>query len=319
MMQRCFKGGKRMSSGVFRKKNYKVNQLSTGWNLFFSLIVIFVAFCAVMPVVLVISISLSSAKSIALGGYSFIPKEWSLEAYKAIADMAGSFGRSYMMTIFYTVTNVVLGLFLMSMFAYVLARKDFVYRRQLSFFIFASTLFSGGLVANYILRTRILDIENTIWVFIIPGAIQVFDIIILRSFAQTTIPDALYDSAKIDGAGDFQIYFKIVLPLFKAGLATIGLFNVVEKWNDWNTAVLYAQDAKLVPVMTVLHRIQENMNYLKSSDFAGSQEAMEQLATIPSESTRMAISIIAILPLMVMYPFFQKYFVRGMTVGSVKG
>lgn len=308
-----------MSSGFLRRKHYKVNQLSVGWNLFFSLIVLFVAFCAFMPVVLVISISFSSAKSIALGGYSFIPKEWSWDAYKAIADMAGSFGRSYMMTIFYTGTNVVLGLFLMSMFAYVLARKDFVYRRQLAFFIFASTLFSGGLVANYILRTKILNIDDTIWVFIIPGAIQVFDIIILRSFAQTTIPDALYDSAKIDGAGDLQIYFKIVLPLFKAGLATIGLFNVVEKWNDWNTAVLYTQNAKLAPVMTVLHRIQENLSFLTSSEFAGSQEALDQLANLPTESTRMAITIISVLPLMVMYPFFQKYFVRGMTVGSVKG
>lgn len=304
---------------MLRRKQYKVNQLSTGWNLFFSLIVLFVAFCAFMPVVLVISISFSSAKSIALGGYTFIPKEWSLDAYKAIIDMAGSFGRSYMMTIFYTGTNVVLGLFLMSMFAYVLARKDFAYRRQLAFFIFASTLFSGGLVANYILRTQILNIDNTIWVFIIPGAIQVFDIIILRSFAQTTIPDALYDSAKIDGANDFQIYIKIVMPLFKAGLATIGLFNVVEKWNDWNTAVLYTQNAKLAPVMTVLHRIQENVSFLTSNEFAGSPEMMEELKNLPSESTRMAITIISILPLMLMYPFFQKYFVRGMTVGSVKG
>ena len=308
-----------MSSGLLRRKHYKVNQLSPGWNLVFSLIVLFVAFCAFMPVVLVISISFSSAKSIALGGYSFIPKEWSWDAYKAIADMAGSFGRSYMMTIFYTGTNVVLGLFLMSMFAYVLARRDFVYRRQVAFFIFASTLFSGGLVASYILMTKILNIDDTIWVFIIPGVIQVFDIIILRSFAQTTIPDALYDSAKIDGAGDFQIYFKIVLPLFKAGLATIGLFNVVEKWNDWNTAVLYTQNAKLAPVMTVLHRIQENLSFLTSSEFAGSQEALDQLANLPTESTRMAITIISVLPLMVMYPFFQKYFVKGMTVGSVKG
>jgi len=309
-----------MSSGALHRKQYRVNQLSTGWNLFFSLIVLFVAFSTFMPVLLVVSISFSSAKSIALGGYSFIPKEWSLAAYEAIADMAGSFGRSYLMTIFYTGTNVVGGLFLMSMFAYVLARKDFVYRRQLAFFMYASTLFSGGLVANYILKTRILNMDNTIWVFIIPGMIQVFDIIVLRSFAQTTIPEALYDSAKIDGANDFQIYFKIVMPLFKAGIATIGLFNVVGKWNDWNTAVLYSQgNAKLVPVMTVLHRIQENVEFLKSNEFAGSPEIMEELANLPSESTRMAITIIAILPLMIMYPFFQKYFVKGMTIGSVKG
>lgn len=303
-----------------RRKHYKVNQISVGWNLVFSFILAFLAFCTLMPVLLTVVISFSSAESLALNGYRFIPSEWSLEAYRAIAKMGSSFGRSYLNTIFYTVTNTVLGLFLMSMFAYVLARKDFVYRRQISFFIFFTTLFSGGLVPNYILNTRFLHLNDTVWIFIVPGLIQVFDVIILRTFLQTTIPDSLFDSAKIDGANDFQVYVRIVMPLFKAGLATIGLFNVVENWNNWFTATLYIENPKLVPIMTLLHRIQANLDFLKANtEFANTQEGMELMASLPSESCRMAISVVAILPLMVMYPFFQKYFVRGMMVGSVKG
>jgi len=303
-----------------RKKQYKVNQISDGWNLLFSLLMIVLAFCTVMPIILMVVISFSSAESIALNGYKYIPSEWSLEAYKAIAKMGSSFGRSYLMTIFYTAVGTVLGLIVMSMFAYVLARKDFVYRRQLSFWIFFTTLFSGGLVPSYILNTRYLHINDTIWIFILPTLVSAFDIIILRTFVQTTIPDALFDSAKIDGANDFQVYLHIVLPLFKAGLATVGLFKVVENWNNWFTGVLYIENPKLVPIMTLLQKIQKDIEYLKSNtEFANSQEGMELMANLPSEACRMAISVIAILPLMVMYPFFQKYFVKGMTVGSVKG
>lgn len=309
-----------MARGFLRRKHYKVNQISLGWDLFFSLLVLLVAFCTFMPILLVICISFSSAESIALNGYKYIPSEWSLLAYESIAKMGSSFGRSYLMTIFYTVTNTVLGLFLMSMFAFVLARKDFTYRRHLTFFIFFTTLFSGGLIPSYILNTRYLHLYDTIWIFILPGLIQVFDVIILRTFLQTTVPDALFDSAKIDGANDFQVYWHIVMPLFKAGLATVGLFNVVDNWNNWFTATLYIENPKLVPIMTLLQRIQNDLEFLKSNTvFANSEEGMMLLMNLPSEATRMAIAIVAILPLMVMYPFFQKYFVKGMTVGSVKG
>ena len=137
---------------------------------------------------------------------------------------------------------------------------------------------------------------------------------------QQTIPDTLFDAAKIDGANDFQVYLRIVMHLFKAGLATIGLFNVVSSWNNWFTGILYIENPKLVPVMTLLQRIQNNIDYLKANaDMEGTPDAMEILNSIPSESTRMAIAIIAILPLLVIYPFFQKYFVKGLTIGSVKG
>ena len=309
-----------MRNNSLKNRKYVVNQITPAWNLVFTLIIIVLVVLTLIPMFLVLSISLSSAKSITLHGYKLIPMEWSLEAYKAVARMGSSVGRSYLNTIFYTAVNVIVGLFLMSMFAYVLARKDFKYRYPVSFFIFFTTLFTGGLVPTYILYTQHLHINNKIWVFIIPGLIQAFDIIMLRTFCQTTIPEELFDSAKIDGANDFQIYWHIVMPLFKAGLATVGLFNVVSKWNEWFTGILYNENPDLQPIMTVLQKIQKTIDFLKANtEFDTSQESMEFIANLPSESTRMALALISILPLLIMYPFFQRYFVQGLTVGSVKG
>ena len=151
-----------------------------------------------------------------------------------------------------------------------------------------------------------------------PGLVSAFDVIILRTFVQTSVPDSLFESAKLDGANDFQTYFYILLPLFKAGLATIGLFNVVAKWNDWFTGLLYVEDKKLVPIMTVLQQIQKAINYL-TSQADNNPDAQAALDSLPGESARMALAMFAIFPLLNAYPFFQKYFVKGLTVGSVKG
>lgn len=302
------------------KRKYRVNEISRGWNAFLSLCFGGLAIITVLPLVLIICISFSSAESLTRNGYKFIPAEWSLQAYNSVAQLGSSFGQSYKMTIFYAFFGTALSLFVMSMLAYVLARKDFKYRRGLSLYVFFTTLFSGGLVPSYVLNARYLHLNDTIWIFLLPSLVSAFDVIVLRTFVQSSIPDSLFDAAKIDGANDFQVYWRIVLPLFKAGLATIGLFNVVSRWNNWFTGMLYIENSKLVPIMTLLQKIQKNIDYLKNNtDVANSQEGMAMLQNIPSESARMAIAIIAILPLLVIYPFFQKYFVKGLTVGSVKG
>lgn len=302
------------------KRKYRVNELSPAWNAFWACIMTFFALVFIIPIILVISISLSSSESLTLNGYKFIPSEWTITTYTSIITATNAFWQAYKMTIFYCVVGTVLSLFVMSMLAYVLARKEFKYRKALSFFVFFTTLFSGGLVSSYILNVRYLHLNDTIWIFLLPSLVSSFDVIILRTFIQTTIPDTLFDAAKIDGANDFSIYINVVLPLFKAGLATIGLFNVVGRWNDWFTGVMYIEDPKLVPIMTLLQRIQNSIESLKSdTQLANSPDAAEMLKNLPSESTRMAMAILAILPMLVMYPFFQKYFVKGLTVGSVKG
>ena len=303
-----------------KKRKYRANEISAGWNTVLTLCFTALAIFSITPLVLIICISFSSAESLAQNGYKFIPSEWSMKAYESVAQMGSSFGQSYKMTIFYAFFGTALSLFVMSLLAYVLARKDFKYRRVLSFYVFFTTLFSGGLVPSYILNARYLHLNDTIWIFILPSLVSAFDVIILRTFVQTSIPESLFDAAKIDGANEFQVYWLIVLPLFKAGLATIGLFNVVSRWNNWFTGMLYIENPKLVPVMTLLQRIQKNIDYIKANtDMAESPEVLEMLQNIPSESARMAIAIIAMLPLLVIYPFFQKYFVKGLTVGSVKG
>lgn len=302
-----------------RKKGFHHNQISAGWNIGFSLLLLLLMLTVFVPLLLVISISFSSAASIAHNGYQFFPEEVVLDAYNAIVKMGATVGRSYLNTIFYTAVTTVLSLFVMSMLAYVLSRKDFKQRRLISFLVYFTTLFSGGLVPSYVLNVRYLHLNDTIWIFILPFLVSAFDVIILRSFIQKSIPDSLIESAKLDGANDFQIYLKFVLPLSKAGLASVGLFTAVTRWNDWFTGTMYAENPKLIPVMTLLQRIQKNVELLKSDpELASSVDGMELLKSMPSESVRMAISILSVLPLLVIFPFFQKYFVKGMTIGSVK-
>ena len=302
-----------------RRKRLRINEVSPAAGVVLIIVMTFLTLVIVLPLVLVIIISISSTESLARNGFTYFPSSFSIEAYRFLFRAGGTILRSYLNTIFYTVVGTLLSLFVMSMFAYVLSLKAFRPRRVITFIAFFTTLFYGGLVPEYILYTQYLHFNNTIWIFLLPNVVNAFYVIILRTFIQTSIPDSLYESAKIDGANDWTIYTRIVLPLSKAGLATIALFNVVERWNNWFTGLLYVENAKLVPIMTYLQRIQKDLEYLKRNmDIAG-PDVVEMMKNLPSESARMAIAVIAVAPLMVMYPFFQKYFVKGMTIGSVKG
>lgn len=305
-----------------KKRPYRVNELSDGWNLAFTVIIGIIAIATVMPLVLVVSVSLSTGEDLAKYGYSFIPKNLTFGAYLGLIETGHALAWGYLMTIFYAFAGTILSLLVMSMFAFVLSRRDYPLRNFLTFATFFPTLFSGGLVPTYMLYTQILNIDNTIWVFLLPGIVNVFNVIILRTFIQSNIPSSLFDSARIDGANDWQVYTRIVLPLSKAGLATIGLFRVIGVWNDWFTGVLYVEEwnQRLRPVMTLLQSMQNNINALKNDPgLANDPGVLEKLASMPTESTQMAITLLVSLPLLIAYPFFQKYFVKGMTVGSVKG
>lgn len=309
-----------MAANTQHHKRFRINEIAPGWNIFLTIVMTILAVLTVVPLILVIIVSFSSAESLARYGYSFIPHEWSVSAYTNLFKTGSTLVDSYIITIFYTFVGTFLSLLVMSMYAFVLAQKDFKPRRGFAFYTFFTTLFSGGLVPSYILNVRYLHLNDTVWIFLLPGLVGAFNVIILRTFVQTTIPDTLFEAAKIDGANDWTVYWRIVLPLFKAGLATIGLFNVVTRWNDWFTGILYIENPKLVPLMTMLQRLQNNLDFIKNnSSMANSREGMEMLRNIPTESTRMAITIIATFPLLVAYPFFQKYFVKGLTIGSVKG
>ena len=298
----------------------KFNSISKTSNTVFGIILGLLSLLMIIPMVLVFIVSFTSNASIAYNGFSFFPSEWSLEGYKYLFKMGDQVWASYRITIFYTVVGTAMSLSVMSLYAYVLAQSHFKHREFFTWILFFTMLFGGGLVPSYILYVQYLHIYNTIWVFLLPGLVSAYNVIILRTFIQTTIPDTLFEAAKIDGAGHWRIFFQIVLPLFKAGLATIALFNVVGRWNDWFTGLMYIQDANLVPIQTMLQKIQQQLDFLKNNAaVTGTPDGIQLMKQLPTQSLRMACVVIVVLPVLAAYPFFQRYFVQGLTMGSVKG
>ncbi len=274
--------------------------------------------CA-LPVLLVYIVSFSSEDSVMTNGYSYFPTEWSLAAYQSLLKSIHTIIRSYGVSIFATITGTLIGLFIMSLFAYVISRKDFKYHKILTFFAFFTMLFNGGLVASYLINTQVFHLSNTIWALILPYTINAYYVIIMRTFFSQTIPDSVIESARIDGAGELQIYYSIILPLSKPVLATIGLFLIVVYWNDWFLGLLYITDDNLVSIQYSLMKIQASMEFIKSNMVALGGEASSLLKGYPTETARMAMLVVVITPVMFAYPFFQRYFVSGLTIGSIKG
>ncbi len=300
----------------------KLTRISPGANFILLVLLVLTAVVVIIPMLLVVIISFSTPESISLKGYSFTPTSWTNSAYEMLLGkgLGTQILQSYILTIAQALLGTVLSIFVMSLYAYVLAQKRFPCRKFYTIILFITMLFSGGLVPSYIVNTRYLHLYNSFWIFIFPGLVAAYSIIVLRTFINTTIPDAMFDAARIDGANDFMIYAKIVMPLFKAGLAVTALWALVGRWNDWFTATLYIENPKLVPLQTMLVRIQKNLDFIKNnSALRSSPSAQQMLKSLPGENIRMAIVIISIVPILFAYPFFQRYFVKGITVGSVKG
>ncbi|MDE7352658.1 MAG: carbohydrate ABC transporter permease [Acetatifactor sp.] len=301
------------------KKRKELNQINWKWNLVFNIVLGVFALLFILPVLLIVIVSFSSTDSINQVGYNFFPVEWSLEGYYYTFKMGSQLVYSYLVTIANSVIGTVLGLLVMSMYAYVICQKRFWLERGLTWFLFFTMLFGGGLVPSYILNVRYYHLKNTFWILLLAGLLNAYWVIILRTFIKTSIPEALFDSARIDGAGHFTIFFRIVCPLFKAGLGTIGLFSFVARWNDWFTGMLYIENNRLVPLQTLLTQLQNNVDYLKAnSRIASTPGGLEMLKNLPGTNLRMACTVLAVVPLLFAYPFFQRYFVQGLVVGSIK-
>lgn len=303
-----------------KKKEKEFNVISKQTNIILSTVMgIYCLFC-VLPVVLVYIVSLSSQESVAKYGYSFLPSEWSLSAYKYLFGSFGTIMRSYGVSVIVTIAGTLIGLSIMSLFAYVISRKDYKYAKLLTFLAFFTMLFNGGLVSSYMINTQVFHLQNTLWALILPYAINPFYIIIMRTFFNQTIPHSIIESARIDGAGEMQVFRVIILPLSKPVLATVGLFLIVQYWNDWFLGLLYITEDKLVSIQYSLMKIQSSMEFIKNnSDLMSSEFGQKMLKSYPTETARMAMLVVVITPIMFAYPFFQRYFVSGLTVGSVKG
>jgi putative aldouronate transport system permease protein len=272
------------------------------------------ALACLLPFLLIVSGSVTAEKIIVTQGYSLFPKKWSLEAYKTIFSSPVTLIRSYGVTVFITITGTIIGLFLSAMTGYVLQVKEFKYRNFLAFFFYFTTLFSGGLVPLYILIVRTLDLKDNLLSVLLPLLFQVWFIFIIRNFMKT-IPESINESAKIDGAGHFIILMRIVLPLSKPVLATIGLFIALNYWNNWYYTMLFIEDRKLYNLQYYLYRI------LTSNRFAEVSMKTTGIGTVsmPTESVKLAMTVVAVGPIIFLYPFVQRYFVKGITIGAVKG
>lgn len=297
----------------------KFNRVSKPMNALFTIIFIFAAFCCVIPLVLVIILSFTDKTSVATLGYSFFPNKLTLEAYKTLWDTKESIGTAFLISVLITVVGTVIGLFLNAAMGYVLSRRAFKLRKLYTMIVFIPMVFNGGMVANFLVVTQFLHIGDTIWSLILPLACSSFYVIILRTFFTTTVPDSLIESGKIDGASQLRIFFQIVLPISLPALATIGLFLSFAYWNDWFQALMYIENQDLYPLQFVLINIERNIDFLINNADRMGISAVEYALKIPQDGVKMALVVIAVVPIACSYPFFQKYFVSGLTVGAVKG
>lgn len=279
--------------------------------------VFFVIFCAIIifPFILLVSISLSNEGDIIKYGYMVWPKHIDFSAYGYVLKNPVTLLRAYGVTTIFSVTAMVFGVLLMAMIAYPLTVRNLRGRGGMSFYLYFTMLFNGGLVPTYILITQYLHLGDNLLVYILPGLISPWYVFMLRTFMQG-IPNEMREAVKIDGGDEFVIFFKIILPLSKASLAAVALFVFLGKWNDWYTAMLYINNDKLISLQYMLQRILQNLQLLKEMQNMGLNVAVEE---VPTETVRMALAVLVAGPALFVFPFFQKYFVRGVTVGGVKG
>lgn len=282
-------------------------------------VMILLAIYCIVPFILMLSVSLSSESSLAQYGYSFWPKEFSFAAYDYLWAKRITIGRCYAMTIIVTVVGTLANLVLTSLFAYPLSRQDFKARNVFAFILFFTVLFNGGLTASYIIWTSVFHVKNTIWALILPGSLMgAMNVLMVRNYFNANIPYSIIEAARLDGANDMRIYAKIMVPLSKPVMTTIGLFAALGYWNNWTNGLYYISDTKLYTIQVYLKKLMDNIAFLKSGDTAAESAALA-FKTMPTEGARMAIAIVAILPILLVYPFIQKELVRGMVVGGVKG
>lgn len=288
------------------------------WQIAGHVILSLISVLCLLPFVLLIISSFTDEQTILQNGYSFFPEKLSLTAYSYLWNQSAEITRAYGVTVFVTVAGTVASLAMTSMLAYPLSRRDIPLRNPLAFFVFFTLLFNGGLVPTYLIYTQYLDIKNTIWALIIPGLLMNgFNVLLMRTFFITSIPVPVLESAHIDGASEFKTFRSIVLPLSLPILATIGLLQTITYWNDWFNGLVYLTEPKLFSIQNILNRILTDIQFLSNGSLGSN--ASQGFAALPSSTVRMAIAVIGVLPILVAYPFFQKYFVKGITIGAVKG
>lgn len=296
-------------------KKTKISGSSLLINSFFSLF----SLTFIIPFLLVVAVSFSNEEDIQNFGYKLIPKRFDVMGYKWVFSNPQQIIDSYKFTALQSVLGTFLAVLVMALCAYSLSRRSFTFRGPITYMIFFTMVFSGGLMPSYILTKQYLHLDDTLWVYILPALASPFQIIVFRTFFQE-LPASLMESAKMDGASEWRIFFQIVMPLSKPVMATISLICLLDRWNNWNTSLLYIQDQKLYTLQYLLQRILREADYIRSMAKEDPMGAMSgQAMQIPMETMMFAMCVVAAGPMLLVFPFFQKYFARGLTVGAVKG
>lgn len=283
-------------------------------------LLLYTLFCA-LPVLLVFIVAFTDEASIRANGISFFPSAWSLEGMKAVLKYGSRLANSYMVTIFITVVGTLLGLLIMSMYAYAISRPDFRLSKFLSIYLLIPMLFNGGMLSGYLVFCGIYGLKDSLLLLILPLCVSTMNVIILRTYIANSIPAELMEAAKIDGAGEYRTFFQITLPLLKPSLAAVGFMMATAYWNDWQNAMMFidTKHTNKQPLQLLLIKIQKNIEFLLNNNNVPASAKAAMGGSIPQYSATMATVIVVIGPIMVAYPFFQKYFIKGLTVGSVKG
>jgi putative aldouronate transport system permease protein len=272
-----------------------------------------------LPMLLLIVSSFTDENTILQNGYSFFPKKMGIDAYRYLMNQGGFIFNSLRISFFITAVGTVSSLLITSLLAYPLSRRDFPLRVPLSFVVFFTLLFNGGLVPTYLVYTQIFHIKNTIFGLLVPSLLMNgFNVILVRTYFASNIPESILESAKLDGAGEWLIFFRIVLPLSLPILATVGLMSGLAYWNDWFNGLIYITKAELFSLQNILNRMLQNVQFLQAN--AGTMGNLaSEISKIPTTTVRMAIATVGAVPILILYPFFQKYFVKGIVIGAVKG
>lgn len=278
---------------------------------------IFLCVCCVAPFVLLITSSLTEESTLVRNGYSFIPASWSLESYEYLIMKGDKIVRAYGITIFTTVVGTAVSILITLLTAYPLSRRDLPARYVFSFFVFFTMLFNGGLIPTYMLYANTLHMRNTIWALIIPSMLMSgFYVIMMRSFLTANIPEEIIEAARIDGASEYGILFRTVVPLSVPMIVTLVLMVGLGYWNNWTNGLYYLTDSSLYGIQNVLNEMIQNIQFLQQDSSVSSHISAQD---IPSVGIRMAIAVVGAIPILIIYPFLQKYFVKGIVVGGVKG
>ena len=303
-----------------RKKDLRLNSVSAGTEALFHVILCLFSLACIIPFVFVVIISFSSEASIREIGYSFLPKSWSVEAYTYAFRKLPQIWRSYFNSLFITVVGTVLSTAMCAMYSYALFRPDFRFRGFFNFLSFFTMIFGGGLVPTYIVCKQLLGLNENYAALIVPLLVSPFNIIVMRTFFKSSVPMDLIEAATIDGSGEYSTLFRIVVPIAKPGISTIALLNALAYWNDWFNSLLYIKQNKILqPLQALLMELQNNVDYLNRMAGQLGAAAINEAAKLPTQSLRMVLVVLIVVPIACAYPFFQRYIVSGLAIGSVKG